>query len=461
MFGLTALSKERLADTVTPVSAYMNLCQEDGESFLFESGETHDSLGRYSVVAWDPLISMCLERGELKMDLGGKSVVHGRQEFFDVLRDTLAGLEGQGLPLMPFVGSLVGYIGFEAVGLIERLPQWPAEDVPTARLCLPGRLLVFDHHGRTMTMVALGRDETDCAKKLTEIEDRLYRPLVSISTKGSFSALPPSRDYFLEAVSRAKDYIYAGDIFQVVLSGRYACRGDIDPLTVYRYLRVKSPSPYMFFLDFGRQKLVGASPETLVRVDGDLVRIVPIAGTRGRSSDRAKDLALERELVESEKERAEHVMLVDLARNDCGRVCAYGSIAVSPYMQVERFSHVMHLVSQVTGRLNDSLDAVDALRAGFPAGTVSGAPKVRALEIIRELETGPRGAYGGAVGLFGPGRNLDTCIAIRMIHFLGDEFTIPVGAGIVADSSPGMEYKELEHKAAQSLAALQAAAMGV
>jgi anthranilate synthase component 1 len=216
----------------------------------------------------------------------------------------------------------------------------------------------------------------------------------------------------------------------------------------------------MFFMNYGPWQLVGASPETLVKVEDGKVGIRPIAGTRGRGADPERDLELEREMLGSEKERAEHVMLVDLARNDAGRVCAYGTIKVEPYMSVERYSHVMHIVSEVTGELRPELDIWDALKAGFPAGTVSGAPKVRAMEIIDALEEAPRGPYGGAVGFFGPGRRMDTCIAIRMLQFAGGGFTLQAGAGIVADSVPEMEYQEIEHKAAQGIAALKAAAEG-
>jgi anthranilate synthase component 1 len=270
----------------------------------------------------------------------------------------------------------------------------------------------------------------------------------------------PPRERFCRAVEKSQEYIKAGDIFQVVLSDAFEGETGIDPFEVYRRLRVLSPSPYMFYLNFDRCQLIGSSPETLVKVADRLVTVRPIAGTRGRSNDFHRDRELEAEMMSSEKELAEHVMLVDLGRNDVGRVCKYGTVRVEPFMSVERYSHVMHIVSQVRGELREDADAVDAFMAGFPAGTVSGAPKIRAMEIIDELEGVSRGPYGGAVGYFGPDGNLDTCIAIRTVLFEGTRFTIRVGAGIVADSDPQMEYKEIQNKAAQSINALRTAAEG-
>ena len=273
--------------------------------------------------------------------------------------------------------------------------------------------------------------------------------------------MEPDRETYMRAVTRAKEYIREGEIFQVVIADRFEGRTSARPFDVYRLLRVKSPSPYMFFQNFGDFQIVGASPETLVKVRGNKVIIRPIAGTRGRSDILEEDLALEKELVESEKERAEHIMLVDLGRNDAGRVCGYGTVTVNPYLTVERYSHVMHLVSQVQGFLRDDADSVSGLHGRFSGrDPCPGAPKVRAMQIIDELEDKDRGPYSGAIGYFGPQNDMDTCIAIRMVLFQGDKFKIPVGAGIVADSIPEMEYEEIQHKAAQSLAAVRAAARG-
>ncbi len=326
-----------------------------------------------------------------------------------------------------------------------------------AWLCYPSQFLVFDHLYRTMTICAIGSDETDCKNKLALIENKLAQGVFSEKRRSEILIDYPIQEKFVEAVLKAKERILDGDIFQVVLSDQVTGEIDVDPLEVYRWMRVNSPSPYMFFLNFGDFKVAGASPETLVKLTGEQVLIRPIAGTRGRSNDPSKDKALEEELLGSEKERAEHIMLVDLARNDAGRVCEYGSVKVEPYMTVERYSHVMHIVSQVTGVLREGLDAWDAFIAGFPAGTVSGAPKIRAMEIIDHLETEPRGPYGGAVGYWGPGYTMDTCIAIRMIQFLGKRFILQAGAGIVADSSPAFEYEEIMRKAAHGIASLRSA----
>ena len=354
----------------------------------------------------------------------------------------------------------MGFLGFDAVRLIERLDPPRPFGLPTARLVFPSCFVVFDHRRRIMILVAISEDEKTGAGKISEMEARLGSTLELAPSRDGLEFRDPDREGYIESVRRAKEYIREGEIFQVVLADRFEGRSGLEPMDVYRRLRVKSPSPYMFFLDFGGYQLVGASPETLVKVTDGEVILRPIAGTRGRSDDPEKDLALEAELRESEKECAEHVMLVDLARNDAGRVCRYGTVSVAPYMIVDRYSHVMHLVSQVRGVLRAGADAVEAFMAGFPAGTVSGAPKVRAIQIIDELEGRARGPYSGAVGYFGPGDEMDTCIAIRMILFEGDRFFIPVGAGIVADSVPEMEYKEIQNKAAQSLAALEAAARG-
>ncbi|RJX34865.1 MAG: anthranilate synthase component I family protein [Desulfarculus sp.] len=456
--SLQAATKNLLADVETPVSAYLKLCRGQSCSFLFESGETHENVGRYSIVTWEPLCRLRLWHDRLELDQGGQASRHAPAEFFALARRVLGELDCQGLPDLPFVGSLLGYVGYDALRLIEPLGPAPAQELPIADLCFPASFLVFDHLQRTMTLVGIDRDQAAAQARLADIEDRLRHPLRISGRLAQLSISDPPRERFQEAVRRAKEYILAGDIFQVVLSDQFRGQSDLDPLTVYRWLRVKSPSPYMFFLHLDDLRLVGASPETLVKTEAGRVQIRPLAGTRGRSADPRRDQELERELMASEKERAEHIMLVDLARNDVGRVAEYGSVAVEPYMAVERYSHVMHIVSEVTGRLRPGLDAWDAFRAGFPAGTVSGAPKVRAAQIIDELEALPRGPYAGAVGCFGPGPRMDTCIAIRMIQFQGDQVTLQAGAGIVADSLPEMEYAEIQHKAAQGIAALRAAA---
>ncbi len=457
MTALKIMSKELLADLETPVSGYLKLCVGEKVSFLFESSENVESIGRYSVIAWDPLASIILsDKGTEVAEPEGVSE-HSANEFFKCARKLMNDMLCPDLPQLPFVGSLAGYVGYDAIRLVERLPNPLPDNLPVAWLCYPSQFLVFDHLYRTMTICAIGSDEADCKNKLALIEKKLGQSVVSHKSRSDMFIDSPAQEKFVEAVLKAKERILDGDIFQVVLSDQVTGEIDVDPLEVYRWMRVNSPSPYMFFLNFGDFKVAGASPETLVKLTGEQVLIRPIAGTRGRSNDPFKDKALEEELLGSEKERAEHIMLVDLARNDAGRVCEYGSVKVEPYMTVERYSHVMHIVSQVTGVLREGLDAWDAFIAGFPAGTVSGAPKIRAMEIIDNLETEPRGPYGGAVGYWGPGSTMDTCIAIRMIQFLGKRFILQAGAGIVADSSPVFEYEEIMRKAAHGIASLRSA----
>jgi anthranilate synthase component 1 len=461
MSTLRAVTKELLADADTPVSAYLKLCAHQDNAFLFESGEGMDNVGRYSIVAWDPLAELRLEAGRVVLDVGGITDEHPADEFFGIAAKTQDDLNCANLPDLPFVGALSGYVGYEAVKLMERLPDGQAHNLPVSRLVYPSRFVVFDHLARMMTLVAIADDEQTGLAKLEESERLLGAALPLRAKPGQVTVEPPPKERFVQAVKKAKEYILAGDIFQVVLSGQFAGKAEVDPLSVYRWLRVKSPSPYMFYLRFPDCHLVGSSPETLVKMENGLLQLRPIAGTSGRSRDPQRDMELEREMLASEKERAEHLMLVDLARNDAGRVCRYGSVKVEPFMSVERFSHVMHIVSAVSGLLESELSVWEAFQAAFPAGTVSGAPKVRAMEIISELEDAPRGPYAGAVGSFGPGPRMDTCIAIRMIQFEGGRFTLQAGAGIVADSDPEMEYEEITQKAAQGLAALRAAAEGL
>ncbi|MFH1061193.1 MAG: anthranilate synthase component I family protein [Pseudomonadota bacterium] len=461
MTRLAVAHQELLADTETPVSAFVKLCGQAGDALLLESGETVENVGRYSVVAWDPLCRLVLHSDRAELTGLGGPLERPAAEFFDLARSVQAELTCPDLPPLPCVGALAGYLSFEAVRLIERLPPAAPHHLPVAQLGYPSRFAIFDHLRRIMTLVAIATDAAAAAAKLQEMRAALAWPLALPPRKAGLSMDPPPRESYINAVAKAKEYIAAGDIFQVVLSERFTGTSDLDPLAAYRWLRVKSPSPYMFFLRLGGATLAGASPETMVRVQDGHIFVRPIAGTRHRGVDAASDLALEQEMLASEKERAEHIMLVDLARNDVGRVAEYGTVKVEPYLTVERYSHVMHIVSQVQGRLRPGLDAWDAFMAGFPAGTVSGAPKVRAMEIITELEQAPRGPYAGAVGFFGPGVRMDTCIAIRMIQFEGGRVTLQAGAGIVADSLPEMEYQEIHHKAAQGLAALRAAAEGL
>ncbi len=458
MKPMCAHTLETLADMETPVSAFLKLCRGRPDSFLLESVETREITGRYSIVAFDPILVTELYPDRLVVSNGEGRTTGPAQEFFPKIHELLAQVSVEPLPELPCVGSLMGFVGYDAVRLIEKLAPARPHALPTARLVFPSRFVVFDHLRRVMILLAIDNDQHTCAAKIREIQQRLAQPISFPAGRAQVSLQAPPKERFCESVRKAQEYIASGDIFQVVLSDSFEGQTDLDPFQVYRRLRMTSPSPYMFFLDFGGYQLFGCSPETLVKVRDRTVTLRPIAGTRGRSDNPRKDLLLEQEMLGSEKECAEHVMLVDLARNDAGRVCRYGTVSVDPYMIVERYSHVMHIVSQVQGELRDDAHAVDAFMAGFPAGTVSGAPKVRAMEIIDELEASPRGPYAGAVGYFGPHNDTDTCIAIRTILFHGDRFTIRVGAGIVADSIPEMEFKEIENKAAQSISAVKAAA---
>jgi anthranilate synthase component 1 len=367
-----------------------------------------------------------------------------------------------GLPR--FCGGLVGYLAYDAVRFFERapLPSRPGLNLPDAVFLLADSLIIFDHVKHRLLIVAnaLIQDDPTAAyesavRKIDAIVSRLHQPLTIAppSAAREKSQNDPWLSSFEQAdfeaaVREAKEYITAGDIFQVVLSQRLSRRTTADPFSIYRALRMLNPSPYMFYLELpGDLRLIGSSPEMLAQLDGRQAQVRPIAGTRPRGRTPAEDEALAQELLADPKERAEHVMLVDLGRNDLGRVCSYGSIRVPEKMVVERYSHVMHIVSGVQGELRPELDAFDLLRATFPAGTVSGAPKVRAMEIIADLEGEKRGPYAGGVGYFSYSGNMDTCIAIRTIVMQGDTVHIQAGAGIVADSDPTREYHETLNKA--------------
>ncbi len=460
MKTMCLLIKEKLADLETPVCAFLKLCRDQADSFLLETVETKEITGRYSIVAFDPISVLELNKDHAIITNGSDQTTVPADKFFPTIGSLLDDIKVEPGPALPCVGSMVGYVGYDAVRLIEKLAPAQPHALPIARLVFPSRFVVFDHLRRVMVLLAMDFHQDACAAKIRDMEQRLAQPF-SLNTKAAAMTIQaPSKDRFCQSVKKAREYIAAGDIFQVVLSDAFEGRTDLDPFQVYRQLRVASPSPYMFFLNFRGYQLFGCSPETLVKVKDRTVTLRPIAGTRGRSDNPGRDRELEQEMLASEKECAEHVMLVDLARNDAGRVCTYGSVCVDPYMIVERYSHVMHIVSRVQGELRADSTAIDAFKAGFPAGTVSGAPKVRAMEIIDELEGSPRGPYAGAVGYFGPGDVTDTCIAIRTILFQEDRFTIRVGAGIVADSIPEMEFKEIENKAAQSISAIKTATKG-
>ncbi|MBZ0277393.1 MAG: anthranilate synthase component I, partial [Anaerolineae bacterium] len=377
-----------------------------------------------------------------------------------------------GLPR--FVGGAVGYIGYDVVRYFERLPETATTDldVPDAAFLLPDTLVIFDHAKHQLIILANAHNTGDPDAAYDDAVERIEQIVTAL--RNPIPALPEApeplndelrsnmpRERYEEIVRLGKEYIAAGDAFQIVLSQRFTRQTSAPPLAIYRALRMLNPSPYMFFLNFGDSfSLIGASPEMMVRLEDGVATVRPIAGTRPRGKDEAEDNHLVEDLLADPKERAEHVMLVDLGRNDLGRVCDYGTVKVPNMMYVERYSHVMHIVSQVEGRLRKGMDAFDLLRATFPAGTLSGAPKVRAMEIIEELEGTRRATYGGAVGYFSFDGSMDTCITIRALLMQGDTVHIQVGAGIVADSDPAREFEETINKARAVAVAVQYAEQG-
>jgi anthranilate synthase component 1 len=389
------------------------------------------------------------------------------------LRQALGTVESVTIPGLPrLVGGLVGYLGYDTVRFFEpSVALEPHPDLPEAVFLQADTLAAFDHAYGRLLLIAVTEPETsldEAEARLNGLDERLANPLPvpfpapAGTGQAEFSSNKTPRD-FQEMVSQAQESIKAGGIFQVVLSQRLSRHTAASPLSIYRSLRRLNPSPYMFYFNFGNLAgplpfhLIGASPEVHVRLEGRKAMLRPIAGTRPRSANTADDLALEQDLLADPKERAEHVMLVDLARNDLGRVCEYGSVIVPEQMVIERYSHVMHIVSQVEGQLNPELDAFDLLQATFPAGTVSGAPKIRAMQIIRSLEAQPRGPYGGVVGYFSYDGSMDTCITLRTMVMVDQTVHIQAGAGIVADSNPASEFQETLNKAGALISAVRAA----
>lgn len=467
--NLIPVSCELPADLETPISTFLKV-RGQGEAFLLESVEGGERIGRYSFLGSGPMMTI-ISRGAGVEVRQGSHAEHVSADVLEVTREILRRHRVVQDPSLPrFSGGAVGYFGYDLVRSWERLPVRPVDDLglPTCYLIVADTVVIFDHVRHTMKIVANAVADGDggaayrqAVEKVEHLYDRLRAPVALPDRHGR---IQPVMDTdmpvatFLHAVERSKEYIRAGDIFQAVLSRRFSVGvSGVDALDIYRALRTVNPSPYMFFLDFDGVKIIGSSPELLVRLEGDVVETRPLAGTRPRGFSEEEDRALEAQLLADEKERAEHVMLVDLGRNDLGRVCEYGSVHVTDLMSVERFSHVMHIVSDVQGRLRKGLDAIDVLRACFPAGTVTGAPKVRAMEIIDELEPVARGPYAGAVGYLGFSGNMDTAITIRTIVMTDDRAYIQAGAGIVADSVPEREYVETVNKAKALVRAMERA----
>jgi len=456
-----------VSDTMTPVTAFHRL-DEGGSACLFESVIGGEKVGRYSFLAANPSLQLLASGNRVTMIRGDEITHVTASDPLEVLREQLHQVRAVHLPeLPPFTGGAVGYAGYDVVRYVEHLPDPPEDDrqLPDMSFGFYDRMVVFDHVSKTMFVIAMahvqghGQDVQaayqSAQRRVDDMVDRLSSTTMElrctdIDTEGEvpIACRANFRQHeFEEAVEKCVEYIRAGDIFQVVISQRLQLEIKASPFEIYRTLRIVNPSPFMFFLRSPGVTLVGSSPEIMCRVVEGKVTVRPLAGTRQRGRTDEEDRRLAEELLADPKERAEHVMLVDLGRNDVGRVARYGSVELSDVMVIERYSHVMHITSNVTGTLSEGRDAFDALRACLPAGTVSGAPKVRAMEIIDELEPHRRGPYAGAVGYFDYSGNMDTCIALRTIVITGNRAYVQAGAGIVADSIPHHEYQETLNKA--------------
>jgi anthranilate synthase component 1 len=477
--------REIMADLLTPVSAFLKIAEHSDYAFLFESVEGGEHVARYSFLGKDPFLVLRARQGRTVIERAG-SRTELDEPFVQSLRRIMNEFRSPFVPGLPrFTGGAVGFIGYDAspvfepaldgawVKRAERLSMDPSSGEDDAGFMLFDTVLAFDHVKHRILVIANARIapgedleslyQFACAK-IDFLQRELQRGLSQAEASPSkpLTVEPnQTRESFEGAVRTIQERIGAGDIYQAVFSQRFETATRAEPFDVYRALRHVNPSPYMYFMRLGGLTIVGSSPEMLVRVEGSRVETHPIAGTRPRGASDEDDLRLAEELKRNEKERAEHVMLVDLGRNDLGRVCEYGSVRVPQYMSLEKYSHVMHLVSTVEGRLSDTNDRLDALAATFPAGTVSGAPKIRAMEILSELEPTPRGIYGGAIGYLDFAGNLDFCIAIRTITMRNGRATVQAGAGIVADSQPLAEYEETRDKARALLTALEMAEQGL
>ncbi len=475
--NLTPVYKEILADMETPVSALKKIVGGD-YTFLLESVEGGERVARYSFLGSGANVVLKSKDNEVEIISGNKSrkvALDGRDPLH-MLKQEMGRFNYVPDPNLPrFCGGAVGFMSYDIVRFFEKLPDSTEDDLnlPDCVFIFTDTLLIFDHVRHKIRVVCNAKVEDDpdlayntAISKIDEFVEKLKKP-ISITnanpTQQKELAISSnfSKDQFEDAVRKCKEYIAAGDVIQVVLSQRFEARVSADPFDIYRALRSLNPSPYMYYLSYKDIKLVGSSPEILVTEEQGLVTTRPIAGTRPRGATPEEDNRLEEELLKDKKELAEHIMLVDLGRNDLGRVCRYGSVSVDELMKIERYSHVMHIVSNVRGRLRMDADQFDLLRAAFPAGTVSGAPKIRAMEIIDELEPTRRGTYAGAIGYFSYSGDMDTCITIRTILIHNGSAYVQAGAGIVADSDPEREYQETVNKAMAMMKALSLAEAGL
>jgi anthranilate synthase component 1 len=467
--GMIPVYREIPADLLTPVSAFLALSARAERAFLLESVVGGERVARYSFLGRDPVATIEAHATGVRVR-GAEGTRRVAGDLLTTLREALGrkAAEVPGLP--PFTGGAVGYLTYDAARLFERLPdRHPQDGRPLASFSIYHSLVAFDHVRQRLVLIADVEPGRRAAfERGQEVLDALEEDLRSFRPPDRREAAPapdaaggepppPDGAAYKDAVRRGKEHIAAGDIFQVVLSRQRRVPCAVDPFTVYRALRMVNPSPYMFFLKEGATAVAGASPEMLVRVEGRRVETRPLAGTRPRGATAEEDERHEKELLADEKERAEHLMLVDLGRNDLGRVCSFRSVTVPELMRIERYSHVAHIVSSVVGELAPGKDALDAVVATFPAGTLSGAPKIRAMEIIDDLEPARRGIYGGTLGYFDLRGNADFCIAIRTLLLENGQATVRVGAGIVADSDPETELLETEAKAGAMMEALRVA----
>jgi len=464
---------EYLADLETPVSAFLKV-RDDSFSYLLESATHGKAWGRYSFIGYKPGLIVSIRDNDVKIRNGTEETrISGSQNPLEILKQVSRRFKAVPSKALPaFQGGLVGYINYDLVRRWEHLPELSPE-APASPECLfmlAKRLIIFDHLTHKIKIVAFVHGQSGAA--LESGYDQACREVAdTVASLSKKTADPDQREPFClsglhsnftkadfeEAVLKAKGHILSGDVIQVVLSQRFSGESGGDDFCLYRNLRSLNPSPYMFYLNYGDARLIGASPESLARLTNGKIELRPIAGTRPRGEDPQSDVALEKELLNDPKEKAEHIMLVDLGRNDVGRMALPGSVVVPQFMKVERYSHVMHLVSQVEGTLVPRADCFDLFMSVFPAGTVTGAPKIRAMQIIAELEPGPRGPYAGAVGYFGFNGNMDFCITIRTIAIMKNTLSLQVGAGIVYDSSPEKEYHETLEKAAAMFQAIERA----
>jgi len=473
-YNIIPVSFEAYADLDTPISIFRRL-EEHSHCFLLESVEGSEKWGRYSFIGKNPFLIVKGSGGQTELKYrDGRTEVVGSNPF-EVLRELMSKYKGAPMKEFPrFSGGAVGFFGYDTARYFEKLPNVPEDDVgiPELHFMFADEIIAFDHFRHKLHIIVNLHAEGSIERQYNTVVNRIreiYRELRTASQTMTDAVIPKSpsaiqppevtsnisRERFCENVLKAKEYIRNGDIFQVVLSQRLRTKTVCSPFNVYRALRTINPGPYMYYLKFDGYTLAGSSPEMLVRVDGKKVETCPIAGTRRRGATPEQDEALEKELLADEKERAEHLMLVDLGRNDIGKVSRFGSVKVDSLMHIERYSHVVHIVSHISGELRDGVTAFDALSSVLPAGTLSGAPKIRAMEIIDELETVKRCQYGGAVGYLNFDGNLDSCITIRTIVFKNGCAYIQAGCGIVADSVPEMEFEESMNKAGALLKAIE------